>query len=172
MTIGRKMAEARKRTGHSQRSLSVEEEMAVSKESIAKYEAGTRKIPKDMYPRVAQALDDPQFYFESWEETTGYVSIPYLDGSHIDHRAATLVHLVKMETHKAMTSVEKLCWFKPADQHSDLEKEEVQQVMKELLDTVASIMNLVAAICKEHRFSMKVVFRQWRVNVKARQHKK
>lgn len=172
MTIGKKIAEARRRTGHSQRSLSEEAEIAVSKESIAKYEAGTRTFPKDMYPRIAQALDDPQFYFEAWEETTGYVSIPYLDGSYIDHRAASLVHLVKLETDKAMTSMEKTCWFKPADQYSELEKGEIQQVMKELLDTVASIMNLIAALCKEHRFSMKMIFRQWRVNVKERQYKK
>ncbi|OMP68725.1 helix-turn-helix domain-containing protein [Domibacillus epiphyticus] len=172
MTIGKKIAEARKRTGHSQRSLSEEEEMTISKESIAKYEGGTRNLPKDMYPRVAQALDDPQFYFEAWEETTGLVSIPYLDGSYIDHRAASLVHLVKMETEKAMKSIEKICWFKSADQHSELEKEEIQQLMKELLDMAASILNLVAALCKEHQFSMKMIFRQWRVSMKVNQYNK
>ncbi|MCI2254226.1 helix-turn-helix domain-containing protein [Domibacillus sp. PGB-M46] len=172
MTIGKKIAEARKRTGHSQRSLSEEEGMAISKESIAKYEAGTRTFPKDMYPRVAQALDDPQFYFEAWEETTGFVNIPYLDGAFIDHRTASLVHLVRMETEKAMRGMEKTYWFKPPDQYSEIEKEEVQKVVKELLDAAVSIMNLVAALCKEHRFSMKLIFCQWRTSLKEKQYEK
>lgn len=70
-----------------------------------------------------------------------------------------------------MKSMEKTCWFKPADQYSELEKEEIQKIMKELLDAAASIMNLVAALCKEHRFSMKTIFRQWRASVKARHYK-
>ncbi|OAH53864.1 transcriptional regulator [Domibacillus aminovorans] len=172
MTIGRKIADARKRTGHSQRSLSEMEEVAVSKESIAKYEKGTRTFPKDMYPRVAGALDDPQFYFETWQETTGYVSIPYFNGAVIDRHPAAMVHLVKSETVEAIDQVEMVCWYKPSENRTEHEKEDVRQVIKELLDAAASMINLAAELCKDNGFSMKSLFREWRVSLKARKYER
>ncbi|GLY10366.1 helix-turn-helix domain-containing protein [Bacillus badius] len=169
MTIGQKIAEARQRTGHSQKSLAAMEEIPVSKESIAKYETGARNFPKDMYPRISGALDDPQFYFETWQETTGYVSMPFLDGPAIERRAAAMAHLVKKETVEAIERVEKTCWFSPPDQRPE---EEMNELIGELLDAAASMTNLVAALCKENELSMKRAFQKWRVSLKARKYEK
>lgn len=172
MTIGKVFAEGRKRAGLSQKDLSEKDGVHYSKEAIGKAELGTRNLPKELYPKLAGAIDDPQTYFGVWEETTGFVSIPYLDGAGIVHQSAAMVHFVRTETVEAIEHVEKTCWFKPSDQRSELEKEEVQRVIMELLDAATSMLNLVAALCKENGFSMKAVFRQWRVSLKAKKYEK
>lgn len=168
MSIGKKITEARGRTGDSQKSLA--EEVFMSQESISKYENGSRRFPKNMHKPVAEALDDEQFYFEAWEETTGFVSIPYFDGAYIDRKASSMVYLVKSETNEALLHVEQMTWFKPANQRDEAEKEAVERMILELLDAAASMVNLVAELCKENHLSMKAVFRTWRVSLKARKY--
>lgn len=168
MSIGKKITEARSRTGDSQKSLA--EEVFVSQESISKYENGSRRFPKHMHQPIAEALDDEQFYFDVWEETTGCVSIPYFDGAYIDRRAPAMACLVKVETNEALLHVEKMTWYKPPSQRNEAEKEAVEKAIVELLDAAASMMNLVAELCKENHLSMKGIFRQWRVSLKARKY--
>jgi len=161
------LTSARKRKGYSQRSLALKEDVHVSKESIAKYESGTRKIPNDMYEHLSKAIDDTQLYFESWEATTGHVSIPFLDGPVILRQAAAMVHLVKKEAIEAIEQVEKTCWYTPPDHRS---KEDLEALNRELLDSAASMMNLVAVLCEENGLSMKDTFQKWRVSLKARKY--
>ncbi|MGG3452327.1 helix-turn-helix transcriptional regulator [Domibacillus aminovorans] len=172
MKPGEKLAYARERAGMTQKELVEHEEIAYSREAIAKYETGARTFPKSLYPSVTKALDDPQYYFESWEETTGFVSIPYFDGSFIDRHPAAMVHLVKTETVEAIEQVDLMCWYKPSENRTEHEKEDVRQVIKELLDAAASMINLAAELCKDNGFSMKSLFREWRVSLKVRKYKR
>jgi transcriptional regulator with XRE-family HTH domain len=172
VTIGRVFAEGRKRAGLSQKDLSEKEDVNYSKEAIQKFEQGTRTYPKPLYPKTAGAIDDPQTYFEVWEETAGYVSLPYFDGDFITHKSSDMVLLVKKETKEALFHVKETPWFQSPESRTEQDLENIQKTIAEILDSAASMVNLVAAICKENDLSMKAVFRQWRVSLKARKYEK
>lgn len=170
MSMGEYMAAARKRAGMTQQDLSVE--VNYSRESIAKYETGTRTLPRELYSTVTQKIDDPEFYFETWGETTGYVSIPYFDGDNIDQHPSSMLFLVQSETQEAMEHLKRVCWAKPAHAYTDSEREAIKKAILEILDSAASMINLIALICKNHRFSMKEIFRTWQVSLKVRRYKR
>nr|WP_309099097.1 helix-turn-helix transcriptional regulator [Fredinandcohnia onubensis] len=170
MTIGTKIANARKRQGYTQEEFV--SDLPVSRESLAKYETGDRKFPFDLRKMVAERLDDEEFYFTAWNESAGEVSIPYFDGDHVDHHPASLKHLVQSETNEALEQLERACWFKPIHSSSETEKQEMKRVIHELLDAAASMINLVAVICREYDFSMKDIFKEWRMTLKIRRLRK
>ncbi|KHD85664.1 helix-turn-helix domain-containing protein [Bacillus ginsengihumi] len=168
MKLGEELAEARKRNGLTQEQLA--EQLPISRESLAKYETGKRSYPEDMRPIIANAVDDPEFFFDNWENATGYVSIPYFDGEHIDQHPSSMVFLVKLETDEALEKLKQIHWHKSIHTRSEREKEEIKQLLFELLDAAASMINLVAVICREHKFSMKKIFTQWRLSLRSRKY--
>ncbi|MGG3924934.1 helix-turn-helix transcriptional regulator [Metabacillus fastidiosus] len=170
MTIGTYFAEGRKRQGYSQQRLS--DEVAYARETISKYENGERTIPKEAYAPLVKTIDDPELYFHVWSEKSDFVSIPYFDGDYINHQSLNILHLVKKETEEAFDHLKHISWEKPAEVLSDYEREEAKQAMIEILDAAASMVNLVAALCREYKFSMKEVFRAWHVSLKSRRYKK
>lgn len=170
MAIESRIAEARDRQGLSQGKLACD--LNYSRTTVGKWENGDRKIPDSMYSKIAMSIDDEQYYFECWSEKAGIVSIPLLNGDYIEQRSANMKYLVQSETNEALEHLNKPCWYKPIRVQSSAEKDEMKQVIKELLDAAASMINLVAVICKEYNFSMRDVFQQWRITLKARRMEK
>ncbi|GAA0313585.1 hypothetical protein GCM10008967_00080 [Bacillus carboniphilus] len=170
MAIGEEIGNARKRQGLTQEELSMK--LPISRESISKYEKGGRSVPKDMRKHIAEGIDDTELYFATWNEAAGVVSIPFFNGEHIDQHPASMKHLVQFETNEALEQLERLSWVKPIHTRTDREKEEVKQAIVEVLDAAASMINLVAVLCREHKFSMKQIFKAWRSSLKVRRYSK
>jgi transcriptional regulator with XRE-family HTH domain len=166
MKIGEELARARKRQGITQVELA--NELPLSRESIAKIELGSRRLQDDMRRPIAQQIDDEEYYFKTWGDAAGEVSIPFLNGEYIDHHPASMAFLVQKETNEATEQLTRVCWAKPVHTQNESEREEVKKAVFEILDAVASMMNLVAVICKEYDFSMKRLFKDWRVTLKVR----
>jgi transcriptional regulator with XRE-family HTH domain len=166
MKIGEELAMARKRQGLTQEQLALE--LPVSRESIAKYETGARRLPEDLRRPIAQTIDDEEFYFRTWGDAAGEVAIPYLNGDYVDQHPASMAFLVKRETNEALEQLSQVCWVKPIHTRTDTELEEMKRVIFEALDAAASLINLVAVICRECGFSMKKIFTEWRLSLKAR----
>ncbi|MFD2442898.1 helix-turn-helix domain-containing protein [Bacillus sp. CGMCC 1.16607] len=169
MAFSETMAAARKRKGITQQDLS--ESIGYSRASVAKFETGKRTLPKEALSTVTQQIDDPKFYFETWTETTGLVSIPYFDGEYIDRHPSSLVHLVKKESDEALDALENICWSKPVKAYTNNERQDLTKSLLEVLDAAASMVNLVAAICKEHKISMKELFLSWQISLRAKRYK-
>lgn len=170
MSIGKMIADARKRKGMTQNDLAFVTNY--SREMIAKMENGTRKIQKETLPQISQSIDDPQFFFESWSYSAGVVSIPYFNGDYIDQHPVSMKMLVEKETHEAFQAIEQINWFKPAKAHTEAEREDIKKLLIETLDAAASMINLVALICKEYKFSMKDIFQTWKMTLKIRKYNK
>lgn len=170
MKIGEELAKARKRQGFTQEELAFE--LPISRESIAKYELGSRRLPEDMRRPIAQQIDDEEYYFRTWGDATGEVSIPFLNGDYIDHHPASMAFLVQKETDEATEQLQRVCWAKPVHIQNDVEIEEVKRAIFETLDAAASMINLVAVICREYKFSMKKIFAEWRLTLKIRRMEK
>jgi transcriptional regulator with XRE-family HTH domain len=166
MSAGQAVAQARKDKGFTQDQLSLD--LYCSREAVSKYETGERKIPKDLRPNISQTLDDPHLYMEIAMEATGKVGIPVLNGDFIDTHPAAMKDLVQRETNEALDNLDRASMIKPIHLRTDEERQEMRQVVMELLDSIASMMNLVAVICKEYKFSMKEIFGSWRATLKAR----
>ncbi|MCP3026643.1 XRE family transcriptional regulator [Halobacillus sp. A5] len=170
MTIRDELVKARNRQETTQLELSFDANYC--RETISKVETGDRKYQPEMRKAFSESLDDPEFYFHSWEEATGYVHMPYLNGDHIQHDSIHMRFFVEKETKEALEHLDHVKWYKPIASNSEQEKEEVKRVIKEILDSAASQVNLVAALCKEYDFSMKKLFKEWLVSLKARRFKK
>lgn len=170
MKIGEELAKARKRQGITQEQLSYD--LPVSRESIAKYETGARKLPDDLRCVVAEAVDDVEFFFASWQDAAGEASIPFFNGDYIDRHPASMVFLVKHETGEALERLKDVSWVKPVHTRTTDEKEEMQKVLFELLDAAASTINLVAVVSRDYGFSLRKIFKQWRLTLKIRKYQK
>jgi transcriptional regulator with XRE-family HTH domain len=170
LAIGEAIAEARKRQEKTQQDVS--HGINYSREAISKFETGDRSIPKEVVSKITHNIDDPQLYFETWKENSGFVSIPYFDGDYIDQHPTSMMYLVKMETAEALNAIESAAWSKPAVMFTQDERENMKQILKENLDAAATMINLVACICKAHDFSMRDLFREWNVSLKIRKFNK
>ncbi|MBO0962528.1 helix-turn-helix transcriptional regulator [Neobacillus sp. MM2021_6] len=170
MAIGASIAEARKRQEKTQ--LDVSHGINYSREALSKFETGDREIPKEIIPKIAQNIDDPRLYFDTWKDSSGFVSVPYFDGDYIDQHPTSMMYLVQKETAEALEAIESAVWSKPASMFSQEEKDHMKQVLKENLDAAASMINLVASMCKAHDFSMRDLFREWNVSLKIRKFNK
>lgn len=164
--LGTELAEARKRQGLTQEQLAMD--LPVSRETIAKYETNQRKFQKDLYELVAHRVDDPEYYFATWNEAAGHVSIPYFNGDYIDRHPASMKYMVQQETNEALNQMERVCWAKPIRIQNETEREEAKHVIHEILDAAASMINLVAVLCKEYDFSMKSIYKIWWSSIKTR----
>ncbi|WP_082235006.1 helix-turn-helix domain-containing protein [Halobacillus massiliensis] len=170
MTIRDELVKARNRQGFTQLELSFDANYC--RETISKVETGDRKYQPEMRKAFSESLDDPEFYFHTWEESTGYVHMPYLDGEYIQHDAIHMRYFAEKETKEALDNLDLVKWYKPIPSNSLQEKEDVKKVINEILDSAASQVNLVAALCKEYNFSMKKLFKEWLLSLKARRFKK
>ncbi len=167
--LGEELAEARKRQGLTQEQLAMD--LPVSRETIAKYETNQRKFQEDLYQQVAYSVDDPEYYFATWNEAAGHVSIPYFNGDYIDRHPASMKYMVQQETNEALDQMERVCWAKPIRMQNESEREEIKRVIHEILDAAASMINLVAVLCKEYDFSMKSIYKMWWASIKTRRWK-
>nr|BDD46671.1 hypothetical protein 14 [Bacillales bacterium] len=166
MSVGKTIANARREKDITQQQLSMD--LYCSREAVSKYETGDRPIPEDLRPKISQRVDHPYVYLEMQLEATGGVGIPVFNGDYIDKHPAAMKDLVQNETNEALDHLGQACMIKPAHMRSEQEKQEMLKVIMELLDSVASMMNLIAVICKEYKFSMKEIFKSWRATLKAR----
>lgn len=168
--VGEELAKARKRKGLTQEELAWK--LPVSRESLAKYEIGTRKIPDDLRDDIAVAVDDVEYYFVTWNAAAGEVAIPFLDGDYIDKHPSSMMILAKKETREALENLESICWYKPTNCLDEIEKKQLKQAMFEILDAATSLVNLIGILCRDYKFSMKKIFKEWRLSLKLRNYKK
>lgn len=170
MSIGTTIARARKEKGITQEQLAWD--LGVSREAQSKYETGARRFPEDLRSKVVQKLDDPDLYIEMAVEATGGVAIPILNGDYIDRHRAAMKDLVQYETNEALEKLAQTSLIKPVQFATEQDKEEMKRVIKELLDAVCSMINMIAVLCREYGFSMKEIYRSWFVTLKARRMRK
>lgn len=161
--FGKELARARQRQGMTQEELSARGYVARS--TLAGYELNRRNIPDETVRDMTRELDDVDLYFSAWHHAAGDVSIPLMNGKNIDAYSSSMVFLVKHETKEALESVESMHWHLPCEMRNS---ESVEQTISELLDAAASMLNLVACLCKEHKMPMVRIFRKWQVSMKNR----
>jgi len=162
-SFGRELAEARKRKELSQEELSSRHFIARS--SVAGWETERRNVPDEAVKELTMELDDVDLYFSAWRHVSGDVSIPLMDGKNIDIHSSSMVFLVKQETKEALESVENTHWHLPFEMRN---KEDTEKTINELLDAIASMLNLVACLCREQKLPMVRIFRKWQVSMKNR----
>ena len=161
--FGKELAKARQRQGMTQEELS--SRGYVARSTLAGYELNRRNIPDETVRDLTKELDDVDLYFSAWHHATGDVSIPLMNGINIDAYSSSMVFLVKHETKEALESVENMHWHLPSEMRKT---ESVEQIISELLDAAASMLNLVACLCKEHKMPMARIFRKWQISMKNR----
>ena len=166
MSFGQIVAEARNRKDYTKEKLA--KMVNYSTSTWDKWERGEREIPPHMLPVITEKIDDAELYFATWSKATGGVSLPYLNGEYVDHHPSSMMLMVQDETKEALEYLSSVCWSKPVHVVNEKEKEELKRVLFETLDAATTMINLVAVLCREHNFSMKKIFKEWKLTLKAR----
>lgn len=164
MSLGQAIAEGRGEITQSELAAMLH----LDRSSIGKYETGRRSIPAHLRAEIANALDHPAVYFAAEEEATGGVTIPHLNGERIERSLSAMKELAKWEAQEALDHLDQVRFHKPAQFWTDEEKDDMKEVMNELLDAAASLQNLVGVACEEYGFSQREIYENWRETVRKR----
>lgn len=170
MTYGTTFKEALKAT-HTKRS-DIAEETHYSHQSVTAWANDTRTISAEALPKVASKLDYPDLYLESAVKATNGVAIPLLDGDYITRSPTGMKELVEYETREALDKLEHTRMLKPAVFATEVDKEDMKQVIYESLDAACSMVNMIAVLCKEYDISMRETYKKWFATLKERRMRK
>jgi len=134
----------------------------LSHKTISAIENGRRKLPKDVSPKVATMLDDPELYAALQAQVTGGVASPWLNGDKVDlHRASVRDKTVE-EMSEAIEALMKAKVLANAKTAADLNAEGKQQVLQalhEVVEAQTACQVCVGILCRTYGISMAQVYR-------------
>lgn len=139
-----------------------------SEKTVSAWVNETRRIPKEVRPKVCEVLDYPELFFETQMDATGGIGIPYLNGPYVEHHPASLIDRAYIEIEEAERKLKEVHTTKPVRMWDEQEIQTVQKANKELLDVAAVALTLVADNCTWLNLSFQKEIRDWQITLKAR----
>lgn len=131
--------------------------MFMSHKSVSAIENGRRKLPHDVGPSIARALDDPELYCALQVAATGGVAIPFLNGPKVDlHRSSVRAKTIE-EVKEALRALEEADCLINAKGPEDLGPEgerQVDECIHQLIEAQTGCQIMVAVLCRQYGRSM------------------
>lgn len=114
-----------------------------------------RKMQQDIAKASIQTYDNPEFIHDVLHEfSEGYTS-PVLRGKNIEQHRLSIESYTIIELQEAIDKMQEVCLAKPPSIISKEEKQEIRNLMEELLDGKVFIDNLLIQLQKDYRISIK-----------------
>lgn len=114
-----------------------------------------RKMQQDIAKASIQTYDNPEFIHDVLHEfSEGYTS-PVLRGKNIEQHRLSIESYTIIELQEAINKMQEVCLAKPPSIISKEEKQEIRNLMEELLDGKVFIDNLLIQLQKDYRISIK-----------------
>lgn len=153
-TLAPEVKEARAKYGWTQEN--VASDIHLTRQMIQMVEAGKRRLTEQDTARLARVLNDGQFVMSLARRITGGMSAPYLDN--IDnHRMACMMKLVE-ELQEAIDIIkDNMPLLIRAQSAGDLaleERERLEEMMLEVVETVTAAENTLARLAKTYNISL------------------
>jgi transcriptional regulator with XRE-family HTH domain len=153
-TTAPEVKEARAQYGWTQEN--VASDIHMTRQMIQMVEKGKRRLTEQDAARVARVLNDGQFNMALARRITGGMSAPYLNG--IDnHRMACIMKLVE-ELQEAIDIIAQhmklLIRAQSAEDLQPGEKEQLEEMMLEVVETITAAENTLARLSKTYGISL------------------
>jgi hypothetical protein len=114
-----------------------------------------RKMQQDIAKASIQTYDNPEFIHDVLHEfSEGYTS-PVLRGKNIEQHRLSIESYTIIELQEAINKMQEVCLAKPPSIISKEEKQEIRNLMEELLDGKVFIDNLLIQLQKDYQISIK-----------------
>lgn len=145
---------ARRERGSTQKNIA--DGMNYTQQFIQQLESGKRRMHEEDASKLARHLDDGQFKLALARRITGGMSAPYLNG--IDnHRMACIMKLVE-ELQEAIDIIAQhmklLIRAQSAEDLQPGEKEQLEEMMLEVVETITAAENTLARLSKTYGISL------------------
>ncbi len=155
MSVSRALRVSREARGKKQSNLGV----PYAQNMISSIETGTRKVAKDMAPRLTQALDHPALYLEMAREFTG-IGPAWLDGPNVDlHRSSVREKTIE-ELQEAVEYISSIDTHKPPYAQTEREQKRRQEHLLQVMDGIEWSWMYIGVQCEEYGFSMAQLWQQ------------
>ena len=153
-TTAPEVKEARAR--HEWTQENVADELFLTRQMIQMVEAGKRRLTEQDTSRLARVLNDGKFVMSLARRITGGMTAPYLNNID-DHRMSCVMKLVE-ELNEAINIVSQnlhtLIRAKSAEDLGSDEKERLEEMMLEVVETVTAAENTLARLAKTYNISL------------------
>lgn len=135
----------------------------LSYKTVSAIETGRRRLPMDVAPKVAAALDDPEMYAALQAQATGGVASPWLNGEKVDlHRASVRDKTIEelSEAIEALAKCRVLVNVRTAEDLDEDGRKQVAHALNELVEAQTACQTAIGILCRQYGFSMTEVYRQ------------
>ncbi len=135
----------------------------LSNKTISAIERGRRRVPKDVSPKLATLLDDPELYAAVQSAATGGIASPWLNGPKVDlHRVSVKVKTVEelQEAVEALRNARTIINAKSAEELCDDGMQQVINALNELVEAQTACQVAVGVLCRTYGISMAQLYRQ------------
>lgn len=134
----------------------VANELFLTRQMIQMIEKGKRRLTEQDAAKIVRKLDDGQFKLALARRITGGLSAPYLNGID-EHRMACVMKLVE-ELQEAIdiitANMQLLIRAQSAEDLQPGEKEQLEEMMLEVVETITAAENTLARLAKTYNISL------------------
>jgi DNA-binding XRE family transcriptional regulator len=143
----------------------------LSYKTVSAIETGRRRLPMDVAPKVAAALDDPEMYAALQAQATGGVASPWLNGEKVDlHRASVRAKALE-ELDEAMSAIERARAVINARSRDDLDEAALREIMEsleEVLEAQTACQMYIGIIAQQYNISLLALYQRHHQELRAK----
>ncbi|WP_313891153.1 XRE family transcriptional regulator [Psychrobacillus sp.] len=118
-----------------------------------------RKMQEDIARASINLYDNPEYANDILFEFSGGYTSPVFRGKSIEQHRLSIESYTLIELKEAIKKLEDVCLAKPPSTITSIERQEIKNLMEELLDGRAFIDNLLIQLQKDYRISVKECIR-------------
>ena len=171
MKIGAQLQTARERSGKLQRDLGAE--VHLSPKTVSAIETNRRRVPKDVKPGYARAIDQPEAYLALAADANGGVLVPaWLDGPAADLSPAVVAGRTDEEIAEAQEARQEIRRIilraRAGEQLNDLDRQRVKRALSEDYDAWQALAVEIAINARLCRISLAELAAEHRQKLVAR----
>lgn len=135
--------------------IQIAKDLNISPQLVSNIKHGHRKLHKDIAQASMKIYDCPEYVLELLNEFSDGFTPPVLRGKSIEKHRLALEEFTVEQVKEVIQILEDVSLVKPPGMTTEEERERIREVIYELMDAEAAIVNLMAILANEYAISLK-----------------
>lgn len=135
--------------------IQIAKDLNISPQLLSNIKHGHRKLHKDIAQASMKIYDCPEYVLELLNEFSDGFTPPVLRGKSIEKHRLALEEFTVEQVKEVIQILEDVSLVKPPGMTTEEERERIREVIYELMDAEAAIVNLMAILANEYAISLK-----------------